>query len=68
MNDDDVFQIIHRGQEVKVIMTQEHFFALMERIEKPTGEKLTPHDPAKLVADFEAKMNQVNDLLKKTEK
>ena len=43
MNDSDVFQIIHRGSEVKVLITQEHYFGLMAKIEQLKGNsKRTP--------------------------
>lgn len=68
MKDGDVYQIFHRGQEVKVLMTQEYFFTLMERLERAEGtSKSTPYNPDKLMKQFEEKMARIDDLLKKSE-
>ena len=52
----DVIQVIHRGSPIKVIMTQEHYFELLTKIEayegtptKPTGGKF---DTEALMDDF----------------
>lgn len=45
MADGEVFQIFHRGQDVKVMMTQEYFFELMARLEKAEGAR--PAAPSK---------------------
>ena len=34
LKNDEVVQVFHRGHEVKVMMTQDHFFNLMARLEK----------------------------------
>lgn len=68
MKDGDVFQVFHRGHDVKVIMTQEYFFNLMARLEKTEGvAKRTDYNPEKLMADFESKVNKLNDLIGKVE-
>ena len=67
MKDKDVFQIIHRGQEVKVMMTQEHFFTQMERLEKAEGtNKTTAYNPDKLMSAIESKLAEMNRVLNKT--
>jgi hypothetical protein len=69
MKDGDVFQIVHRGSEIKVVMTQEYFFRLMEKVEKAEGvEKVTPYNANKLMKEFESKMTRINDILNKEEK
>ncbi len=68
MKDGDVFQVFHRGHDVKVMMTQEYFFNLMARLEKAEGiVKRTDYNPEKLMADFESKVNMLNDLIGKVE-
>lgn len=68
MADGEVFQIFHRGQDVKVMMTQEYFFELMARLEKAEGiAKTTKYNPEKLMSDFESKMDKLNDILGKVE-
>jgi uncharacterized protein (DUF1778 family) len=54
MVDGDVYQIIQKGQDVKVMMTQEHYFQLMARLEKAEGTtQVLKYDPEKLMSDFE---------------
>lgn len=66
LKDGDVYQIFHRGQEVKIMMTQEHFFNLMARLEKAEGiAKKTSYNPEKLIADFESKVEKLNHLIGK---
>ena len=66
MEDGDVFQVFHRGQDVKVMMTQEYFFTLMARLEKAEGiAKRTSYNPEKLMADFESKVEKLNALIGK---
>ncbi|QDK42703.1 hypothetical protein DOM21_14840 [Bacteriovorax stolpii] len=66
MKTGEVFQIFHRAHEVKVMMTQEHFFNLMSRLERAEGTtKTTNYNPEKFMADFESKMAQLDDLLNK---
>ena len=68
MNDGEVFQIFHRGQDVKVIMTQDHYFELMSRLEKAeVVVKTSKYDPEQLMSDFESKMDQLNVILGKVE-
>ncbi|MBI2519776.1 MAG: hypothetical protein HYV97_05145 [Bdellovibrio sp.] len=68
MKDGDVFQVFHRGQDVKVMMTQEYFFTLMARLEKSEGiAKRTSYNPEKLMADFESKVEKLNNLIDKAE-
>ena len=66
LKDGDVYQIFHRGQEVKVMMTQEYFFTLMARLEKAEGiARKTSYNPEKLMADFESKVEKLNHLIGK---
>ena len=68
MADGEVFQIFHRGQDVKVMMTQEYFFTLMARIEKAEGiAKTSKYNPEQLMSDFESKMDKLNNILDKAE-
>ncbi len=68
MADGEVFQIFHRGQDVKVMMTQEYFFELMARLEKAEGiAKTSKYNPEQLMSDFESKMDKLNDILGKVE-
>jgi hypothetical protein len=68
IKDGDVFQVFHRGQDVKVIMTQEHFFNLMARLEKAEGvAQRTAYNPEKLMAEFDNKVEKLNDLIGKVE-
>lgn len=45
---DDVLQVLHRGDGIKVVMTQEHFFSILqksrlfEELEKQQEEKKSP--------------------------
>jgi hypothetical protein len=60
MKDSDVFQVFHRGQDVKVIMTQEHFLNLMARLEKAEGAgQRTAYNPKKLMAEFDNKIDKL---------
>ncbi len=69
MKDGEVFQIFHRGQDVKVMMTQEYFFTLMARLEKAEGiSKKISYDPEKLMAEFESKVEKLNHLIGKVTK
>lgn len=66
MADGEVFQIFHRGQDVKVMMTQEYFFELIARLEKAEGiAKTSKYNPEKMMSDFETKMDKLNDILGK---
>lgn len=68
MNETDVYQIFHRGHDVKVMMTQEHYFTLMARLEKAEGVvNRTSFNPEKLMADFESKVEKLNSLIGKVE-
>ena len=68
MEDGQIFQVFHRGQDVKVMMTQEYFFNLMARLEKAEGsEKRTSYDPNKMMEDFNNKMKQLDSLIGKVE-
>ncbi len=68
MSEADVYQIFHRGHDVKVMMTQEHYFKLMARLEKAEGVlNRTSFNPEKLMADFESKVEQLNGLIGKIE-
>jgi hypothetical protein len=68
MKDGDVFQVFHRGQDVKVVMTQEYFFTLMARLEKAEGvAKRTTYNPEKFMADFDNKVEKLSDLIGKVE-
>ncbi len=68
MKDGDVFQIFHRGQDVKVMMTQEYFFNLMARLEKAeeTVQRVA-YDPEQLMEDFDSKMKKLDHLIGKVE-
>lgn len=41
VKDDNVIQLIHRGNPVRVIMTQEHYLNLLDKIDeiKPAAER-----------------------------
>ena len=68
MADGEVFQIFHRGQDVKVMMTQEYFFELKARLEKAEGiAKTSKYNSEQLMSDFETKMDKLNDILGKVE-
>lgn len=68
MEDGQIFQIFHRGQDVKVMMTQEYFFSLMARLEKAEGSsRRTSYSPEKMMEDFSSKMKQLDDLIGKVE-
>ena len=66
LKNDEVVQIFHRGHEVKVIMTQNHFFNLMARLEKfENSGKTSKYDVDDLLAEFDNKLKQVNAMLGK---
>ncbi len=68
MQDGEVFQVFHRGQDVKVMMTQEYFFTLMSRLEKAEGTvKRADYNPDQLMADFDSKMKKLDSLIGKVE-
>lgn len=63
---DEIVQVFHRGHEVKVVMTQDHFFNLMARLEKiENSAKSTKYDVDDLLAEFDSKLKQVNAMLGK---
>jgi hypothetical protein len=63
----EVVQVFHRGHEVKVIMTQDHFFNLMARLEKfENSGKTSKYDVEELIAEFDNKLKQVNAMLGKS--
>lgn len=69
IKDGDVFQIFHRGHEVKVMMTQEYFFTLMARLEKAEGViNRTKYNPEELMAQFDTKVEKLAHLIGKVEK
>lgn len=64
LNKDEVVQVFHRGHEVKVLMTQDHFFNLMARLEKFENSKVrSNYDVEGLLAEFDNKLKQVNKML-----
>jgi hypothetical protein len=68
MADGEVFQIFHRGQDVKVMMTQEYFFELMARLEKAEGTaKTSKYNAEELMSEFESKMDKLNEILGRVE-
>ena len=57
IEDGDVYQVIQKGHEVKVVMTQEYYFQLMAKLEKSdTSTKHTKYDPETLMTDFEKRL------------
>lgn len=69
MKDGDVYQVFHRGQDVKVMMTQEHFFNLMARLDKAEGlDTRVKHDPEEIMNMFDQKMKKLDDILGKVER
>lgn len=66
LKNDEVVQVFHRGHEVKVMMTQDHFFNLMARLEKfENSGKTSRYDVEDLLAEFDNKLKQVNAMLGK---
>ncbi|MFP5385568.1 MAG: hypothetical protein ACLGHN_05775 [Bacteriovoracia bacterium] len=66
LKNDEVVQVFHRGHEVKVMMTQDHFFNLMARLEKfENSGKTSKYDVEDLLAEFDNKLKQVNAMLGK---
>lgn len=64
----EVVQVFHRGHEVKVLMTQDHFFNLMARLEKfENSGKTSKYDVDDLLAEFDNKLKQVNAMLGKNQ-
>ena len=64
LKNDEVVQVFHRGHDVKVVMTQDHFFNLMARLEKlENSEKRSKYDVDDLLAEFDNKLKQVNAML-----
>ncbi len=64
LEDGEVLQIIHRGNEIKVMMTQEYFFAIMAKLEKSQfNAKSAPHNSDKLLSDFNSKLKKITDIL-----
>ncbi len=54
MKDGDVSQITLKGQETRVMMTQEYFFQLMARLEKvEKTDTITKYDTTGLMNNFE---------------
>ena len=69
LKNDEVVQVFHRGHEVKVVMTQDHFFNLMSRLEKlESSKKTSKYDAEELLAEFDSKLKQVDVLLGKNKK
>jgi len=67
LKNDEVVQVFHRGHEVKVLMTQDHFFNLMARLEKfENSGKTSKYDVDDLLAEFDNKLKQVNAMLGKS--
>lgn len=66
LKDGEVIQIFHRGSEVKVMMTQDHYFNLLARLEKTEAQsKKSPYNPEGLMRAFDKKMKQLDDVLNK---
>lgn len=66
LKNEEVVQVFHRGHEVKVIMTQDHFFNLMARLEKfENAGKTSKYDVDELLAEFDNKLKQVNAMIGK---
>ena len=66
LKNDEVVQVFHRGHEVKVIMTQDHFFNLMARLEKfENSGRTSKYDADELLAKFDSKLKQVDAMLGK---
>ena len=69
IEDGDVYQIIQKGQDVKVMMTQEYYFHLMAKLEKADGStRVTKYDPEQLMSDFEKKVKKYTNKLIKNRK
>jgi hypothetical protein len=65
IEDGEVYQIIQKGKDVKVLMTQEYYFQLMAKLEKADGStRVTTYDSEQLMSDFEKK---VKNMYKTTE-
>ena len=66
MNGNDVFQIFHRGSEVKVMMTQEHYFDLLQKIERLEGDsRREQFNSEQLLEEVKGKLNLIDDFIKK---
>lgn len=61
----DVIQILHRGNDIKVLMTQEHYFELLSRLalyEKPTsGEAVSSKSAKAIEKNILAKLQQLEE-------
>ena len=62
---DDVIQILHRGNDVKVLMTQEHYLNLLSRLalyEKPSSSEIVLSKSAKEIEkSILAKLRQLDE-------
>ena len=66
LKNDEVIQVFQSGKDVKVIMTQDHYFNLMARLEKyENSGKTTKYDGEGLLEEFDNKLKQVNAMLTK---
>lgn len=67
LKNDEVVQVFHRGHEVKVVMTQDHFFNLLARIEKLEGAgQKSRYDVDELLTEFDDRLKEVSALLRKS--
>src|ERR1700692_1892948 len=62
---DDVVQILHRGNDVKVLMTQDHYLNLLSRLalyEKPKASEIVSSKSAKEIEqNILAKLRQLEE-------
>lgn len=61
----EVIQVLHRGHEIKVIMTQEYFFLLQARAEaNETAPKRTSHNKELLKEKFQKSKKALEDRIR----
>lgn len=64
LKNDEVVQVFHRGHEVKVVMTQDHFFNLIAKLEG--AGKTSRYDVDELLTEFDDRLKEVSALLRKS--
>lgn len=59
----EVLQVLHRGSEVKVVMTQEHYFYLLAMLERNNFTKVPPHDEYAMRAAIAKRTAEHNEIV-----
>ena len=68
LKDDEAIQIFHRGQKVKVMITQKHYLALMAKLallQNKSQENNNNNNKEEILSQFESQINRFDKLINK---